>query len=191
MKRLTVRGLTLIELLVAIAIFALLGMMSYKAIYGATEGQERLSEEYLAWQRVSRCFNRIESELTQIASRAQGVATSKIPALVVSSGEYGGVRLTYTRVDNIQGAKLAAIEYADGRIALLRWKTMDTLQEPSRDVLLTGVQRLRWQYAARGDSTWRDTWPVSSTRSAEAPDGVRLEIELEGKGKLSRVFALR
>lgn len=183
-------GLTLIELLVAIAIFALLGLMSYRAIYGATESQGRLSDEYLDWQRISRAFNRIENELTQIGVRAQG-QIGKTPALIVSSAQGGGTRLTYWRLDATQGAKLSGLEYADGSLSLLRWKTADTLQAPTRDVLLEGVQRLRWQYAAKGDATWRDTWPVSSARNAEAPEGIRLEIELTGKGTLSRVFALR
>jgi general secretion pathway protein J len=188
--RATSQGLTLIELLVAIAVFALLGLMSYQAIYSATESQGRLSEEYITWQRISRALNRVENELMQLGVRSF-TQQSKTPALMVSSSGGAGTRLAFWRLDAAQGAKLSGLEYADERLILLRWKTGDLSREPTRDVLLEGVKSIRWQFAARGEAGWRDTWPVSPERNAEAPEGVRIEMELDGKGRLSRVFALR
>lgn len=184
------QGLTLIELIVAIAIFALLGLMSYRAIYSATENQHRLSEEFSDWQRISRALNRVESELMQIGIRAIGVP-NKNPALMVSPTSNGGIRLIYWRMDATQGARLSGLEYANEKLSLLRWKTADATQEPTRDVLLEDIQNLSWQYAVKGDSTWRESWSASDSSAADVPEGVRLVIELRKKGRISRVFALR
>lgn len=183
-------GMTLIELLVAIAIFALLGLMSYRSIHGATESQARLSEEFATWQQISRTLGRLETELMQIGVRMQG-QPSKEPALRLLDAPNGGKRLVFWRLDANQGARLTGLEWADERLSLLRWKTADTLQEPTRDVLLEGVQDLHVQFAAINDPSWHDSWPVSLARNAEAPTGIRLDFELAGKGRISRVYALR
>lgn len=184
------KGLTLIELLVAIAIFALLGLMSYRAIHGATESQVRLSETHAEWQRISRALNRIETELTQIGVRMQGQPATE-PALRLMDAPGGGNRLVFWRLDANQGAKLVGFEWADRKISLLRWKTSDPLQEPTKDVLLEGVEDISLQFAARNESTWKDSWPSSPSQNAEVPTGIKLDFLLAGKGRFSRVFALR
>lgn len=184
------KGLTLIELLVAIAIFALLGLMSYRAIHGATESQERLSDTHAEWQRISRALNRIETELTQIGVRMHGQPATE-PALSFVDAPGGGKRLVFWRLDANQGAKLVGFEWADQKISLLRWKTSDLLKEPTKDVLLEGVDDVRVQFAARNESAWKESWPISPSRNAEAPTGIKLDFQLAGKGRFSRVFALR
>jgi len=189
MIRRRARGLTLIELLVAIVIFSLLGLMAYRAVYSATESQKRLSEEYATWQRISRAINRVETELAQIGARSSGQIVNAQSALDVTTSDNGNIRLVYWRMDDNQGARLSGLDYADKTLSLLRWKSADASQTPERSVLLTGVTSLTLNYAAQNDSNWRTSWPVSPARKTEIPTGIRLEMEVAGIGRITRVFA--
>lgn len=188
MRRYT-RGLTLIELLVAIVIFSLLGLMAYRAVYSATESQKRLSEEYATWQRISRAISRVETELAQIGARSSEQIVSAKTALDVTASDNGNLRLVYWRMDDNQGARLSGLEYADQTLSLLRWKSGDASQTPERNILLTGVTSFTLNYAAQNDSNWRTSWPVSPARKAEIPTGIRLEMEVNGIGRITRVFS--
>lgn len=183
-------GLTLIELLVAIVIFSLLGLMAYKAVYSATESQKRLSDEYTDWQRIARALNRVETELMQIGARSYGQIANAQAALEIITLPNGGTRLQYWRMDGNQGDKLSGIEYSGNALRLLRWKSGDSSKDPTQDVLLEGVEGFDIAFAADKETSWRSNWPVSSARKAEVPAGIKIELQLAGKGRISRVFAL-
>ncbi|WP_083917783.1 type II secretion system protein GspJ [Uliginosibacterium gangwonense] len=189
MMRRHIRGLTLIELLVAIVIFSLLGLMAYRAVYSATESQKRLSEEYVTWQRISRAISRVETELTQIGTRSSGQIVSAQAALDVTTSDNGNIRMVYWRMDDNQGARLSGLEYSNNTLSLLRWKSGDASQNPERNILLAGVTSFTLNYAAENDSTWRTSWPASPARKTEIPTGIRLEMEVDGIGRITRVFA--
>ena len=48
------RGLTLIELMVALAIFAVLGVLSYRALAEAAHSSTRISESFERWRIIGR-----------------------------------------------------------------------------------------------------------------------------------------
>ena len=58
-------GLTLIELMVALAIFAVLGVLSYRGLAEVGHSQARLEEGFERWRAISRCVQRIDTDLLQ------------------------------------------------------------------------------------------------------------------------------
>ena len=56
-------GLTLIELMVALAIFSVLGILSFRAIDAATVTRDHLSRESRRWQEITRFFQLTEAQL--------------------------------------------------------------------------------------------------------------------------------
>ena len=62
-------GLTLIELMVALAIFSVLGVLSFRAIDAATVSRDRLANESRRWQEITRFLQLAETQLLQIVAR--------------------------------------------------------------------------------------------------------------------------
>lgn len=184
-------GLTLIELLVAIAIFTVLGVMSWRALSTTLDSRERLQQEFGDWQRLARVLSLVETELIQIVPREAG-PTDTTPTVRFQMLQDGANRLIFLRVLDSAGSRHTGYEFANGRFNLLRWQTEDLSLEPRREVLLDKVRAVRWAFTDRQASTpWLATWPPQAERRSELPSGLRLEIELDNIGSVSRIYALR
>lgn len=183
------RGLTLVELLVAIVILGILGTMSYRAVDHAANSRDRLEADYAAWRQLARAFARIEGDLQQMSSR--GLDRANTPALRYMPLPGGGSMLVFWRQDQQQGARLTGLSFDNNRIELLRWPTGSTDDTPLRDTLLDGVYGVNWFFAAGSPLAWTQTWPASGTSPQSLPTGVRVEVDSQRYGKVSRVFTLR
>ncbi|HEX5125672.1 MAG TPA: type II secretion system minor pseudopilin GspJ [Rhodocyclaceae bacterium] len=202
------RGVTLIEVLIAIVIFSILGIMSYRAISQATNSRERLAGEFSDWQGLSRALGRVETDFQQMGARYGGASVSipndaagnALPAalalipnstsLVFTQLPDGGSRLIFWRMDADQGARLTGFEFANGSLDLLRWMTADVTQAPRREKLLTDVTSIRWAFAGADKPQWLDSWPPNPSRAGELPVGISVELVLAKFGKINRVFAI-
>ena len=79
------RGLTLIELMVALAIFAILGVLSYRALAEVATSNSRLEENFERWRTISRTLQRIDTDLIQVvapamSSTARSASRSGVPS---------------------------------------------------------------------------------------------------------------
>ncbi len=187
-----VRGLTLIELLVAIAIFAILGVMSWRAMSHALDSHDKLKAEFETWQHMSRALSFVENDMSQIAVRDINNNTTSLPALQVTTHQDGSARLVFWRMDGERGTRLTGYDFSDGTLQLLRWTPDDLSQPPVKEPLLTGVTSLRWSFTDGQSSTgWLPNWPPQTERRLEVPAGVKLEMDITGIGKVTRTYALR
>ncbi|MFT4171411.1 MAG: type II secretion system minor pseudopilin GspJ [Rhodocyclaceae bacterium] len=183
-------GITLIEVLVAITIFAILGVMSYRAVTQAIDSREKLQAEFDAWQRLARAFSRLDDDFQQMGSRWTVSNARATPAMQITRTEHA-MRIVFWRMDIDQGARLSGFEIGDGKLDLLRWQNTDRTQTPRRETLLTGVRAARWAYVAKDDKKWTENkWPPTDQRGTELPAAIRLELDLDKFGTISRVFAL-
>ena len=64
-KHLLQRGFTLLELLVALAIFSLLSVLGYRAVAALTASESQLSAEAQRWQALDALFARLEGDFRQ------------------------------------------------------------------------------------------------------------------------------
>ncbi|MDQ8021207.1 MAG: type II secretion system minor pseudopilin GspJ [Moraxellaceae bacterium] len=183
------RGLTLVELLVAIVILGVLGLMSYRAVDHAATSRERLEAEYADWRQLARAFARMEGDLQQMASR--GSTPDSTPALRVIALPGGGSVLVFWRQEPQQGARLTGLSFDGQRIELLRWPTGSNEDTPLRDTLLNNVRSVDWSFAAGAPLAWARTWPAAGSNPGSLPNGVRVEVDSQRHGKISRVFTLR
>jgi general secretion pathway protein J len=194
-------GFTLLELLVAMAIFAILGTL---ALSGYTELQrqseyaeqrlERVREVQRAVQTIARDFGQLEPRPIR-----EPLGDALIPAvLAVDSVEYF-VQFTRAGWSNTAGLPRPTLQRVGYRLdgeGLWRdhWPVLDrTLaQEPVRVRLLTNVRtvRLRFMNASR---EWVERWPpgdgtgfLGSERLL--PAAVEITLDLEDWGEIRRVI---
>lgn len=178
-------GLTLIELLVAIVILSILGVMSYRAVEHAATSRDRLAADYAAWQQLARALSQVEHNLQQIAARS-GAPASPAPIHMTALSDLSS-QLVFERIDTNTGTRLVGFAFRNNQLELLRWPSTDRSLEPQRDVLLGGVNGMAWRFYPNGGQGWTDTLPDD----AILPSGISVELDTQRYGKISRVFALR
>jgi general secretion pathway protein J len=183
-------GVTLIEVLVAVTIFAILGVMSYRAVTQAIDSREKLQAEFDEWQRLARAFGRLDDDFQQMGSRWTVSNARATPAMQITRAD-NAMRIVFWRMDIDQGARLVGFEISNGTLDMLRWQNTDRTQTPRREHLLTGIRAARWAYVSKDDKKWTEgKWPPTEQRGTELPVAIRLELDLDKFGTVSRVFVL-
>lgn len=186
------RGLTLIELMVALAIFAVLGVLSYRALAEVSTSRTRLEEGFERWRSIGRAMQRIDADLLQLVAPATSssptTSAQASPPLLLTRTASGGAELQFLRLDEARGVRRVGYRLVDGRLDWLRWSGRDAFGEPTVEPLLGNVRNVRWRFLTGGNRV--DAWPPGDRRGT-LPDAVILELELPDHGTLTRFIALR
>lgn len=186
-----VRGLTLIELLVALTIFAILGAMSYRAVSAAADRQSQLSDGFQRWRNISRFWQMAEVDVLQAVVRPGVVPNGTPPSFVIESAtdktKSGFGVLT---VDGASGSVRRRGYWLDGgQIVLFRWPAADSSSLPLRDVVLENVTSFRVS-AIDSDGQRSSVWPTNAAAGSTLPVAIDIELELPDAGTIRRLFVL-
>lgn len=185
-------GLTLIELMVALAIFAVLGVLSYRGLAEVSHSQARLEEGFERWRAIGRCVQRIDTDLLQAVAPGATLVpgnVARIAAMVLGrSADGGGPELQFLRLDDTRGLRRVAYRLRDGRLEWLRWNGREAIGEPIVEPLLDNVRKVTWSFLYNNGRL--AAWPPADGRVA-LPDGLVLELELPDQGIITRVISLR
>ena len=188
------RGLTLIELMVALAIFAILGVLSYRALAEVATSNSRLEENFERWRGISRTLQRIDTDLIQVVAPARASETNPSApqtgaAMILGrAANGGGPELQFLRLDDNRGVRRVGYRLVDGRLDWLRWSSRDAVGEPAVEPLLANVRGLRWRFLLNNNRI--DAWPPGNN-AVVLPDAIILELDLPDVGTLTRMISLR
>lgn len=193
-------GLTLIELMVAVALLAVITSMAYRGLDSVSRGSERSLAEGDHWRGIALLFERLASDVAQPARRpvragaenaAPWAAWLGRPAGDAAGGDPAAAQLEFTR-KSPSGRDEVRLGYRlnNDKIELLLWPVLDRAPstQPEVYVLLEGVGSLRFRHL---DSTgrWQDIWPVAGVNEV-LPRAVAIEMTLKDGVALHRLFAL-
>ena len=195
------RGFTLLELLVAMAIFAILGTLALSG-YTELQRQSEYAEQRLERVReVQRAVQTIAQDLGQLEPRPirEPLGEALIPAVLAADSVEYLVQFTRAGWSNTAGLPRPTLQRVGYRLdgeGLWRdhWPVLDrTLaQEPIRVKLLTQVRSVRLRYM-NADRAWVDRWPAgdgTGFRGSERvrPAAVEITLDLEDWGEIRRVI---
>lgn len=185
-------GLTLIELMVALAIFSVLGILSFRAVDAATVSRDHLASESRRWQEITRYLQLTETQLLQIVARpvVPGVTES---SLIVGppSGDTGNFQFSFLKLDGARNSvRRVGYRFEKSHIVLLRWPGVDTDGKPTEDVVLEGVKNLRLNFVT-DDGRSSAIWPAQPASANPLPEGIEIQLEVTDVGTLRRLIALR
>lgn len=193
-------GFTLLEVLVAIAIFAFVGVM---ALSGYSQLQKQTEYQQLRLERireVQRAVQTLTQDFTQIEPRAirEPLGDQRVPALIAGDGVEYKVEFTRAGWSNTAGLArptLQRVAYRLDQDGLWRdyWRVLDRTQasEPVRFKLLTGVRSVSFRFLAPTQE-WVDLWPQPGGNPLEQqrlrPAAVEVTLDLEDWGQIKRVI---
>lgn len=190
------QGFTLIEVLLALAIVAVIALLGYRALSALSESETRLTAEAARWQTLDFFFARLESDLRQAMPRPARLGEARAPAWVGTADALGNGALEFSRagpeftLEPGSAGQRLAYRFNNGTIEVLYWAGYDRPREaqPTAYPLVSDVARFRLSYLA-SSGTWAEVWPLP--READLPRAVKVELTLASGEVIERWLALR
>ena len=191
-------GFTLLELLISIAVFAILSAMAYSGLQSVMDAKRvtEVQEERLV--ELQTAFMLIGRDLEQTVSRPvrDGFGDEQ-PAM--QGSPFGNVLLAFTKAGytnflNKPRSTLQRVAYRleDDELKRLSWPMVDQDfdQEPVERVLVKDVKKVEFRYFDGSDQP-KDQWPASLFEDVSLgalPQVVEVKFTLDDMGELRRLF---
>ncbi len=188
-------GFTLIEVMVAIVIFAIIGQATTSLLQSAIKASEVIGAKEVQLEQLQSGMRVLQSDFTQMTLRSVREGSERLPPLRLKSVSDGLVadfvrsgwhntnmihkrstlqRVTYQLIDKKLTRTFSP--YLDG---------YESAENELRDVLiLEDVTEVKFEYFFKG--RWQSSWQKKN----ELPQGVKLTLTVDGVGDLHRVFPL-
>ncbi len=194
------RAFTLIEVLVAMAVFAVLAGFAYSTLGQTLLSAEILNERMDRLQALQRTMRLLTDDLQQLAPRPirDELGDNLRPAL--DTGFQSGFALELTRsgwsnpiVLPRSTQQRAAYRIEDGELIRFHWYTLDrTLSnEPVSVTLLDGVEGLQFRFLVDSND-YTEQWPPLNLPGAvgarQRPRAVEVTLLLEEEGEIRRLI---
>lgn len=198
MKRHWQSGFTLIEVLVAMAIFAVLSALAYMTIGQTLSNSEMLTERMDRLQSVQRTMSLLSTELLQAAPRSiRGDLGDTQPALISDFGAEFALQLTHNGWPNSAGVprstqQRTAYRIEDDELVRYHWNVLDRTANniAVATVLLDNIESLTFRFLQQ-NGEWTEQWPPTSGQPSSdtnlLPRAVTIVLVLPDEGELTRV----
>ncbi|MCX8514562.1 MAG: type secretion system protein GspJ [Pseudomonadota bacterium] len=194
-------GFTLLELLVAIFIFAIISTMAYRTIAALVITKQVVTDSQQKWGDIGNAVNK----MAVIWDRAIPLAVrdengNLIPAVLGKnklSGNFDS-QVEFTIAGFIgdpqygsSAPKRVGFRYLDGNLYFVIWPYMNRVlgNTPVVTLILSNIQTFQVLFYYP-DKQWRDTWPLDNSNFSNLPTGFKMNIKLNSGEEINRVWAL-
>ncbi|WP_432721020.1 type II secretion system minor pseudopilin GspJ [Jeongeupia wiesaeckerbachi] len=189
-------GFTLLELLIALAIFSVIALVAWRGLDSVATTKLRLDAEAQQWRDLSLVFDRIGDDVGQSVQRPWRDGSGQLqPALVGRHGEaaVSAPALELVRLVRDRDPQRVAYRLHDGRLELLLWDSLDPAQSEQAKVLplLESVEQFVPTFLDNANQ-WQPRWPTNASDPASAPlpRAVKITLARNGSAPIERIFAL-
>ncbi|MFN3842089.1 MAG: type II secretion system minor pseudopilin GspJ [Rehaibacterium terrae] len=177
------RGFTLLEVMVAVAIFAVVAALAWGGLDTLARSRHALDAESARLAALQRAVAMFERDLRQVAARPVRDGSGQTrPALFaggdgievsrfVGQGGWVGPSPQVERID---------WQCRDGRLLRARWPALDRAPatRPEAEALLDGIDDCRWRFV--DDGAVVAAWPPQEADVAALPRGVEFRFRVDG-----------
>lgn len=198
-----VRAFTLLEVLVAVAIFVIVGALAMGGYNELVKQSGIVDSSATRTRAIQAAMQRLVQDVTTLEPRPvrEPLGDAIEPALIAESGNEQLVQLTHAGWPNPAGLprptlQRVAYRLQDGKLRREYWAVLDrTLTvEPASAVLLDNVRGVGFRFLD-ASQTWHDQWPpptgVTNVDALRArPVAVEITLDLEDWGTVQRVVEI-
>jgi general secretion pathway protein J len=198
MNRRRVAGVTLLELLVALAVFAVIGVAAYTALFAVLDARSATERQSQRLAAVQRTVGALTDDLRQIVDRpVRAIQPAQRAPVLAQPGQRALIEFTRGGWPNPAGlarSTLARVQWTleDGTLRRTAQARPDAQRtsEPPRRVYLEDVAAAELRFLAPGGD-WRDQWPPLNTgpEGPTMPQAIEVTLELDDWGEIRRLIA--
>jgi general secretion pathway protein J len=203
-------GFTLLEMLVAIGIFAIISGVAYGGLIQVLETRDRVEAEREFWRALTLTFRRLEDDLAQARPREvrdrDGAPLPAFRGQPVDPRALGAPSLEFTRggvlvIGKAPRSDLQRVAYRleGGMLQRLTWPVLDRApqSQPVSSGLIGGIDEMTLRFSTDGQ-TWSTEWPSRppagqappAGANATLPRGVEITVRFTERGEFSRLFII-
>lgn len=194
MRKTSTGGFTLLELLVALTIFAIMALMSYVGMRSLLQTQQQWSVKADRWQAVMQTVVVVRRDVSQMILRPiMDTSGGQMPAMVLR----GVDDIEFTRTGFVNPLALAPrsqlqrvrYQLKDQQLIRWTWPVVDRAPgtRPIKRVLLSGVASFQLHYINQAGQ-WMPTWSNEAAENEGLPRGVEMIVTLSDLGVLRLVL---
>lgn len=189
------RGTTLLELLVAIALFMTASVLIFTTMQQTLRAGDQFNHASDAFEELQFALLAMDQDFSQLTDRAVRVVGDTESAFEFRD-ENKACRLSFTRYQNLDwdrgSLKRVAYNCSDQRLVRIAWAALDrtATTEGSQRVLLDEVEEISFSFLG-SEKRWHSTWPPRNSGSAssnQVPAAVRVTLRQPGFGRLERII---
>ncbi|ADO49178.1 type II secretion system protein GspJ [[Enterobacter] lignolyticus] len=163
------RGFTLLEVMIALMVFAIISSLAWQILDGAMRSTRATDADTARLNQLQRAYNLLQRDFFQLQARAPRNGT----ATFVQAGG----RLELTTLSGVSGTvqlERVAWRLHDGRLWRDVWPAIDGPENAAAEEVpvLSQVKTVSWRFFHQ---TWRTAWEDSR----QIPDGVELSLTLD------------
>lgn len=196
------RGFTLIEVLVALAIFAILAALAYGALGQTLASAEILNDRMDRLQALQRTMRIISEDFLQLSPRpVRDELGDSLGASLETDFQSGfAIELTHGGWNNPvvlpRGTlQRAAYRIEDGELVRYHWRVLDRTfnNEPIGVTLLDDVETVLFRFLQANDE-WTEQWPPQTQAGPQGarmrPRAVEIILTLTNEGQITRLLEI-
>ena len=193
------KGFTLIEVLVALAVFGVLSVVAYMALGQTLSNADLLGERMERLEAIQRTIRYLDSDLMQAAPRpVRGLLGDGYePAIRSSFASEYALEVTHGGWTNPAGLprgtlQRSAYRIEDDELIRYHWRVLDRTinNEPIETVLLDGVESIEFRYLTT-DGEGSEQWPPANVAGPTGfrlrPRAVEVVLTLFNEGEIRRL----
>jgi general secretion pathway protein J len=194
MTRRAHRGFTLIEVLVATAVFAIMSALAWGGLNAVIRTREVLVAEQQDFARTLRAVGMLERDLLGAVARpVRGNYGEPLPALQGDGDHLELTRLGFASALIDARSNLERVVYEqDGKtLKRGRYAVLDRAAGslPEFTSVRDRLRRVHFRYMdAQGQ--WLDAWPRRDDKPETLPRAVEFRLDIDGVGEISRLIEL-
>ncbi|MBJ6138953.1 type II secretion system minor pseudopilin GspJ [Marinobacter litoralis] len=198
-------GFTLMEMLIAVTITAIIGLGVWQVVSSVVNSRDRVNALAEEFDGLQKAMLLLERDITQVVNRSARDVYGDFKPSLTSRDDAFELLLTRQGWRNPLGLRRSGLqragwEYTGTELRRRYWPVIDQGQdEDSRDILLLeDVKTLEIRFLDE-DGKWHDNWPTDQALAAMTPGqrpvitlpaGLEVTLEHERFGDITRLFTL-
>ena len=191
-------GFTLIEVIIAMSIFAILAALSYSGLQSVINSKEKTEASLERLQELQMTMLTLNSDLQQLSNRdAHDALGGILHKLTTQSSEYvvEFTRSGWRNPANLQRSSLQRVAYqlTDDTLVRIYWPHVDRANDDLRveRTLITNIESFELRFL-NAKNEWQENWPsaaaLTSNAPIELPTAIDIQLKMNDWGDIKRLL---